>query len=99
MTRAFLSKFSWVLCFAWIFALAGFYVFQVTALTQTAFSLGSSERAMKTIQEQVRTLETETGQLRSMEFPALAERLNFEKIQNISYVRLMNQAVAQNTSR
>lgn len=99
MIRAFLPKFSWTLCFVWILGLAGLYIFQVTALTRTAFSLGSSEQRVKTLQSQIRTLEARAGQSRSAELSLLAGTLSFEKIQNISYVRLIHQAVAQNTAR
>lgn len=99
MTHSILSRFSWALCFSWLLLLAGLYVFQVAALTQTAFALGSKEQRLNALLTQVRALETRTGQSRSTELPALADALSFEKIQGISYVRLIHPAVARNTAR
>ncbi|MBI2003111.1 MAG: hypothetical protein HYU05_01405 [Candidatus Wildermuthbacteria bacterium] len=68
-------------------------------LAQTAFLLGAGEGQVKTLQTRIKALEAVTKQTRSAELTALAKDLQYEKIQTISYVRLMRQAVAQNIAR
>lgn len=74
---------------------AVFYIFQVSAMTKTAYTIGDREKSVEALQEQVRALEAGNTQGDySKNISTLAERLRFEKIEGISYLRVLDQTVS-----
>lgn len=70
--------------------LLSFYIFQVHAITSFAYRIASSERTVLEQKEANKNLKLSSPAGNSFaNLASLAERYNFEKVQNISYLQLL----------
>ncbi|HEB13563.1 MAG TPA: hypothetical protein ENI13_01130 [candidate division CPR3 bacterium] len=92
-------KLVWVASILLIVLLLSLYIVQVNLLTGSAFNISSLEGQLKELRESNKSLERiymETIQLRNLD--ELASVMGFEKIGYVSYIKVIDTAVAQNLS-
>lgn len=85
-------------------ALAGvfgfLYVLQVNALTAQAYHMGEYEATKLELADRSNTLEAEAVRILAMkDLEDLARQMNFEKVRDISYVKITEPAVASTNTR
>ncbi len=91
------SKVVWAVTILSIGLLLGLYVVQVNLITGSAYSISSLEGQLKELGESNKSLERtymQAIQLRNLD--EMASLMGFEKISSVSYIRVIDSAVAQN---
>jgi len=84
--------------FAGVFAFL--YVFQVNNLTAQAYHIGEYETAKQQLSDHAKILEAEAVRILAMkDLEALAAVMNFEKARDISYLKIIEPAVAATSTR
>lgn len=92
------SKVVWVFGITFAILLLALYVIQVNLVTQSAYLISDLETQTKRLSATNQILATEYMQnmpLRNLD--ELAEQLQFEKINSVSYIKVIDSAVAQNS--
>jgi len=78
--------------------LSAVYIFQINSLTAMAHGIAQGEREITTLKTEAKTLEMQYVQNSSFtNLEKLAAHLEFEKITHVSYSRVGEGAVAQQT--
>ena len=87
-----------VTAFAGVFGFL--YILQVNALTAQAYHMGEYEVQKQELSASAKTLEASAIRiLAAKNFEDLAAAMNFEKAHNISYVKILEPAVAATITR
>lgn len=86
-----------VLLGALLAGLLALYIFQVNALTAQVYRLGDQEKRLEVLREESVLLEAKRRPSFSRShMEELAQRLQFERVQEVSYLRVLNSGVARN---
>lgn len=94
------KKILFITGFLAIGALMLFYILQVNALTALAYHIASKESAIRQLKNDTKTLESQYAQQVSwQDMEALAQTLQFERAESVSYLEIRPSPVAQNTAR
>ena len=91
------SKVVWTISILVIGLLLSLHIVQVNLLTGSAYNISSLEGQLKELRESNKSLERtymQAIQLRNLDELALV--MGFEKIGHVSYIRVIDTAVAQN---
>ncbi|HEA84484.1 MAG TPA: hypothetical protein ENI04_00695 [Candidatus Wildermuthbacteria bacterium] len=91
------SKLVWAATILLIGLLLALYIVQVNLITGSAYNISSLEGQLKEFRESNKSLERtymQAIQLRNMD--EMASLMGFEKISSVSYIRVIDSAVAQN---
>lgn len=85
---------------AFLAGLFGITIFQVNALTSSVYGIGDQQRRVEQLQEQAFSLEKgHTQSLSRARMQEAAELLGFERVQSVSYLKVLGSAVAASTSQ
>ena len=91
------SKILWVTAILLVGLLLTLYIIQVNLLTSSAYNISSLQSQLTEVQESNKSLErTYMQSLQNRDLDNLAQSMGFEKISSISYIRVIDSAVAQN---
>lgn len=91
-------KYTLVLSSVFAFFMFGLYVFQVNSLTMLAYMAQNAETQLKTTAQEATVLEAVHQQAFAFQqLGTLAKNLNFEKTGIITYVHILQGAVARTT--
>ena len=91
------SKILWVIAILLVGLLLTLYIIQVNLLTSSAYNISSLQSQLVEVQESNKSLERIHMQsLQARDLDSLASDMGFEKISSISYIRIIDSAVAQN---
>lgn len=85
----------WFLGFSLIVSLIGFYVFQVSYVTQASFSIASLEKQITGLDKECKNLQINysgTSSLSGLETALVAK--GYEKVGKINYIQVLEGAVA-----
>lgn len=94
------KKFVWTCCFVLTGVFVALYIFQVNALVAMAYHIAGEETQIRQMKEETKTLQTNANKVLSLkDLEGLAVQLHFEKIRSITYLRLIEGAVAQSENR
>jgi hypothetical protein len=89
-----------VLLGAFLAGLLALYIFQVNALTAQVYHIGDQEKQIGQLKEQSIHLEAQhLPSLSRTEMEELAQLLQFERVQGVSYLRVLGPAVAATTNQ
>ena len=92
------SKIVWALGITFAILLFSLYIVQVNLLTQSAYLISDLETQSKHLSTRNQMLATEYMQnMPRRNLDELAEQLQFEKITTVSYIKVIDSAVAQNS--
>ena len=81
---------------AGIAILGGIYAFQVNSMTADAYTIANANNRLNTLMQANRDLNSSYAQQLSFhEFEGVAQSLNFQKVENVSYFQLTKTSVAQ----
>ena len=87
-------------CFILTVVFAALYIFQVNALVAMAYSIAGQETQIFELKEKTRVLQANVGKALSLrDFERLAAELHFEKVRGVTYLKLLDGAVAQSENR
>ena len=87
----------WVAGFILSAAFLAMYILQLNALTALAYHIADHEDQLQQFKEDHVNLQAQVRQSTTLsDLENLASQLQFEKITNISYVRVLDTTVAQN---
>jgi len=76
----------------------GAYILQINSITALAYHTAETETTIRTLKEKTTSLEVKARQGMTLgELETLAQRLHFQKVQSISYLKLPQTTVAQNS--
>jgi len=90
----FFSKVFLFFAFSAIAILLGFYVFQVSREIALRYAIENSEKTLGEIKEENKGLEINSWQADSArDNIALAQKLNFEKVEKITYIKILDNTV------
>lgn len=85
----------WIFGFILITSLLIFYIFQISEITKASFSASGYEQEIIKISQQNKNLEISLSQENSLvNLEALLEKLNYEKVNKINYIRFIDNQVA-----
>ncbi|MDP2735351.1 MAG: hypothetical protein Q8P12_04035 [bacterium] len=86
-----------VLLGALLAGLLALYIFQVNALTAQVYLLGDQEKRLESLKEKSVLLEaTRLPSFTRARMEELAERLRFERVREVSYLKVLGGSVARN---
>ena len=89
-------KFVLTCCFILTLVFAALYIFQVNALVAMAYSIAGQETQIFELKEETKALQANIGRALSLkDFEKLARELQFEKVRGVTYLKLLDGAVAQ----
>jgi len=92
--NSFFSKVFLFFGLAAIAILLGFYVFQVSREIALRYTIENSEKMLGGIKEENKGLEINSWQANSArDNVALAQKLNFEKVEKITYIKILDNTV------
>jgi len=84
----------WIITLILIGTLLIFYIFQINEMTKGIYLLKIYERKIADLSKENKTLEITSSQLNSLEnLEGLVKNLNFEKIDKIHYIRVLESQV------
>ncbi|HZX49599.1 MAG TPA: hypothetical protein VFE94_00410 [Candidatus Paceibacterota bacterium] len=97
MSTLYHSKLFWFLPLVIAGLLVGMYVFQLNALTALAYHIADQEQLATQLKQDVTQLEIRARHTFSLnDLEELAQNMQFEKITNISYLKIPTGGVAAN---
>ena len=77
-----------------------FYIFQINALTASVYSIGDQEKRLAQLQEQDSYRKTQQfPNFTRAHMEKLAQEMQLERVQNISYVKVLGSSVATTTNQ
>ncbi|MDP4007328.1 MAG: hypothetical protein Q8P55_01915, partial [bacterium] len=80
--------------------LAGLLIFQMNALTAQVYSMADQEKRLEQLKEQGLLLESQHSlSLSRAQMEELANLLQFQRIREITYLRILGGSVARTTSQ
>lgn len=86
---------AWILSFICIAALLGFYVFQINQMAETGYLIENCEERINKLSLENKNLAINFARVNSLEnIEQMVNSLNFEKQGQISYIRIIESAVA-----
>lgn len=84
----------WILSFVLITSLLVFYIFQINQIAKGTYLVKIYEEKINELLEENKTLEINSSQVNSLEnLESLVKNLNFEKINKIYYIRILESQV------
>ncbi len=88
-------KTAWFMVFSLIVSLAGFYVFQVSAITEKSFTIANLERQVAGLDKEFKNLQinfSDTSSMSGLEGALVAR--GYEKVGKIHYIQVLESTVA-----
>jgi len=85
----------WLLGLSLIFSLIGFYIFQVSAVTQASFAIANYEKKISDLDKEFKNLQlsfSDASSLSSLEETLVAK--GYEKVGKIQYIQVLENTVA-----
>lgn len=90
-------KIIWFLGFILALVLLVFYIFQVNLMTKEIYSIQNYQRKINDLSRENKILEINLSQQNSLSnIETLARGLNFEKVDKIRYIQVLESQVAKN---
>ena len=76
------------------------YIFQINSLTARVYSIGDQEKRLNQLKEQRNYLKTQSLPSFTREnMEKLAQEMQLERVQNISYLKVLSSSVATTTNQ